>query len=230
MAVALVVLVVMAVGGLLILLAVTPSAGTAPARVAAMLAANGAPSDNGVVAPKVADALLATEDSRYYSESAIDPQGAARAVWGLITHNPNEGGATIEVQLAKMLYTPKRSDPIALAEQVGIAIKLDNDYSKTHILAMYLDAAYFGDGAYGVTAAAQHYFGLTPSQLSWGQAALLAGLVQAPSSYDPHYHLSAALARRNHVLARLVAVKRLTRAEVQAIDSAPLNPVITFGG
>jgi penicillin-binding protein 1A len=218
------------VGALLIGLALTPSAGTAPARVRALLATHSAPSDGGVVPAKVAAALLATEDSRYRSDWAVDPQGTLRAVWGLVTSNPNEGGATIEVQLAKMLYTPRQSDPVSLAEQVGLAVKLDHDFSKTRILAMYLDAAYFGDGAYGVTQAAQHYFGVSADQLDWGQAALLAGLVQAPSSYDPHGHLSAALSRRGHVLARLVAVGTLTGAEVKAIDAAPLNPVVSFSG
>jgi penicillin-binding protein 1A len=129
-----------------------------------------------------------------------------------------------------MLYTPKRSDPVALAEQTAIAFKLDHDFSKTHILAMYLDAAYFGDGAYGVTQAAQHYFGVAPDSLRWGQAALLAGLVQAPSRYDPHGHLHAALLRRDDVLNRLVAVGALTRSDVRAIEAEPLDPAVTFSG
>ena len=217
-------------GALLVLLAVTPSPSSAPARVAADLAAHGAPSDGGVVPAKVSAAVLATEDSRYYHDPAIDPQGAVRAAWGIVTANPNEGGATIEVQLAKLLYTPRRSDPLALAEQSAIAFKMDHDFSKTHILAMYLDAAYFGDGAYGVTAAAHRYFGLPPDQLSWAQASLLAGLVQAPSAYDPHKHLSAALRRRAHVLARLEAVGTLTAAQVRAVEAEPLNPAIPFQG
>lgn len=215
---------------LLIALEVTPSARSAPARVAAILAAHDAPSDQGVLPAKVAAAVLATEDSRYYSDPAIDPQGAVRATWGLITSNPNEGGATIEVQLAKLLYTPRHSDPMSLVEQVAIAIKLDRDFSKKQILAMYLDAAYFGDGAYGITAASERYFGVSPEQLSWGQASLLAGLVQAPSAYDPHVHLSAALRRRDHVLARMEAVGTLSASRVKQIEAAPLDPAITFTG
>ncbi len=228
--IAAVVVVTVLAGILLVLLALTPSAGTAPSKVRAILAEHGAPSDGGQVPEKVATALLATENSRYRSDWAIDPQGTARAVWGIITHNPNEGGATIEVQLAKMLYTPRRSDPLALAEQVAIGFKLDHDFSKTRILAMYLDAAYFGDGAYGITQAAHHYFGLAPDQLSWGQAALLAGLVQAPSRYDPHGHLHTALARRDQVLSRLKAVGVLTAAEVRTVEAEPLNPVVPFYG
>lgn len=225
-----VVAVTLVAGGLLVLLAVTPSAASSPARVRAVLASHSAPSDGGRVPQKIGAALLATENSRYRSDLAIDPQGTVRAFWGLITRDPNKGGATIEVQLAKMLYTPKRSDPVALAEQVAIAFKMDHDFSKTRILAMYLDAAYFGDGAYGVTQAARHYFGVSPDDLSWGQAALLAGLVQAPSRYDPHGHLRAALARRDDVLGRLVAVGTLTRADVKVIETDPLNPVVSFYG
>lgn len=213
-----------------VLLAATPSVRSAPALVARELAANHAPSDQGVVPYKVATALLATEDSRFYSDPALDPQGTARALWGLVSHNPNEGGATIEVQLAKMLYTPKRSDPVALAEQATIAFKLDHDFTKTRILAMYMDAAYFGDGAYGITQAAEHYFGLPAAQLNWGQAALLAGLVQAPSRYDPHGHLRTALVRRDEVLGRLVAVGTLTRAQAKAVEAEPLDPVVRFYG
>lgn len=195
-----------------------------------MLAEHHAPSDNGVVPARVGEAVLATEDSRFYSDTALDPQGTLRAAWGFVTANPNLGGATIEVQLAKLLYTPGRSNPGALAEQVVMAFKLDNNFTKTQILAMYLDAAYFGDGAYGVTEAALHYFGLEPSQLSWGQAALVAGLLQAPSAYDPRTHLSAALARRSHVFARLVAVGRLSAAQARTDESASLDPAIPFGG
>ncbi len=210
--------------------AVTPSASDAPARVMALLAEHHAPSDNGVVPTRIGDAVLATEDSRFYSDTALDPQGTLRAAWGFVTANPNLGGATIEVQLAKLLYTPGRSDPGSLAEQVVMAFKLDHDFTKTEILAMYLDAAYFGDGAYGVTQAALHYFDREPSQLSWGQAALIAGLLQAPSAYDPRTHLSAALKRRSHVFARLVAVGRLSSSQALADQSAPLDPAIPFGG
>lgn len=212
------------------LLVTTPSVDNAPALVADILAAHHDPGDHGVVPPKVAAALLATEDSRFYSDPAVDFRGTVRAVWGMITQNPNEGGATLEVQLAKLLYTPDRSDPLALAKQVALAIKMDQTFTKHQILAMYLDAAYFGDGAYGITAAAHHYFGVSPEALDWAQASLLAGLVQAPSAYNPHHHLSVALLRRDHVLARLVAVGDLTPAQVAAVKAEPLHPAVPFTG
>ncbi|MHB1534613.1 MAG: biosynthetic peptidoglycan transglycosylase, partial [Acidimicrobiales bacterium] len=216
-------------GGLLVLILTAPSVDGAPRRVAAILAAHGAPSDQGVIPAKVSAALLATEDSRYYEDPALDPLGVARAVMGVLTNNGNDGGATIEQQLAKMLYAPGTS-PAAELEQVGVAFRLDDKFTKNQILAMYLNAAYFGDGAYGVTAAAERYFGVAPGQLTWAQATLLAGLVQAPSGYDPHGHLSLAKARQSHVLERLVAVHTLTAAQAAEIYRAPLDPAIAFYG
>lgn len=229
-AIAVMIVATLLAGAMALLLVVTPSVANAPVLVQRILTAHHEPSDNGVIPTKVADALLATEDSRFYSDPALDPQGTARALWGLITRNPNEGGATLEVQLAKLLYTPGRSDPQALAEQVALAIKFDHDFTKKQILAMYLNAVYFGDGAYGITAAAEHYFGRTPEQLNWGQATLLAGLVQAPSAYNPARHLRLALLRRDHVLARLVAVGTLTQAQVRAVQAEPLDPAVPFTG
>lgn len=226
----LVALVVLAAAGFGAMLYFSPSVSTAPARVQAILTAHHAPSDDGVVPAKVGEALLATEDSRYYHGLAIDPRGVVRGTWGAITGDSAAGGATIEMQLAKMLYTPGNSDPLAVVEQVALAFKLDQHFSKTQILAMYLDAAYFGDGAYGITEAALHYFGVPPDQLTWGQASLLAGLVQAPTSYDPHGHLTLALERRQHVLDRLVATGTLTRAEADQAAAAPLNPAVPFSG
>jgi penicillin-binding protein 1A len=207
-------LVVVGAIGLGVLVLASPSVGNAPALVSAILATHHAPSDDGHIPSRLGQALLATEDSRFYHDPALDPLGVGRAIIGLVTGNGSEGGATIEQQLAKMLY----------------AFRFDAMYTKAHILAMYLDAAYFGDGAYGCTAAAEHYFGVPPGDLSWAQASLLAGLVQAPSKYDPHGHLSLARSRQRHVLARLVATGTLTPAEAQTIYAQPLGPAVSFYG
>ncbi len=222
-------LMVLAAAGLAAVILTSPSVAGAPARVQAILAAHHAPSDNGVIPTRLAAALLATEDSRFYGDPALDPRGVVRATVGLVTNNGNDGGAAIEQQLAKMLYAPGTSVGAEL-RQVGVAFRLDEQFSKAEILAMYLDAAYFGDGAYGVTGAALHYFGVPPGQLSWAQASLLAGLVQAPSNYDPHGHLSLARKRQAHVLARLVATHQLTGAQSKAAWDAPLDPVVAFYG
>ncbi len=229
LAVGLLILLVLAAAGLFAVVLTSPSVSDAPKLVNAMLAAHDAPSDHGVIPSRLAAALLATEDSRYYQDPALDPRGVARATIGVVTNNGNDGGATIEQQLAKMLYAPGTSLGAEL-RQVGVAFRLDQHFSKQRILAMYLDAAYFGDGAYGVTDAALHYFGVAPEQLSWTQATLLAGLVQAPTKYDPHGHFSLARARQAHVLARLVATHQMTASEASATWTAPLAPALPFYG
>lgn len=219
-----------AVGTALLYLTETaPSVADAPQRVSAVLAAHSAPSDNGAIPARVATAVLATEDSRYYHDPALDPLGVLRAAVGLLTSNGNDGGASIEQQLAKLLYAPGTAVGAEI-RQVGVAFRLDQHFSKAQILAMYLNVAYFGDGAYGVTAASYHYFGVMPGQLSWAQASLIAGLVQAPTEYDPHGHLGLARERQAHVLSRLVATHALTRAEAAAVFGEPLDPAISFFG
>jgi penicillin-binding protein 1A len=222
-------IVLVLVAALLLLIQTAPSVSGAPERVAAILAAHHAHSDNGVLPTRVATALLATEDSRYYHDPALDPLGVTRASIGVVTSNGKDGGATIEQQLAKLLYVPGTGLGSEL-KQAGVAFRLDQRFSKRSILAMYLDAAYFGDGAYGVTDASYHYFDLPPGQLSWAQATLLAGLVQAPTAYDPHGHLSRARARQSHVLARLVATHAMTAAEAAQVYADPLDPAVAFFG
>jgi penicillin-binding protein 1A len=175
------------------------------------------------VPTKVEAALLATEDSRYEANPGVDPLGVARWLVGTIEGRADAGGATIEQQLAKMLYTGGRQQPVDQLEQVGLALKLDRSYTKQQILRMYLSTAYFGHGYYGLTAAANGYFHRSPDALTWPQAALLAGLVQAPSAYDPITHPALALSRRGHVLARLAATGRITDAQAAAFDRSGLQ-------
>ena len=194
----------------------TPSVGDAAQRVAAQLAAHSAPALSGPAPTRVADALIATEDSRFYSNPGVDPVSLARLPISLVLHR-DQGGATLEQQLAKNLYERGKGGPMAQAEEAVLALKLDRAYSKQQVLTMYLDDGSYGHGFYGLTAASEGYFGIAPDQLSWAQASLLAGLFQAPSAYDPLEHKDAARARQLHVLDRLVAVGTLTRAQAVAV-------------
>lgn len=151
------------------------------------------------------DAVISTEDRRFYRHWGIDPIGIARAVWqnyrrGRIV----EGGSTITQQLTKLLFlTPDKSLERKLKEVV-LALELERRYSKDRILEMYLNQVYFGNGAYGVEAAARTYFGKSVSELTVREAALLAGLPRAPATYSPFEHPEAAKRRREAVLRRLV--------------------------
>lgn len=203
----------------------TPGVGDARDRVDALLAGHGAPPLAGGLPERLTVAVLATEDSRFAGHVGVDWRGALRAPWGLVTGR-DLGGSTLPQQLAKNLYEDGAQDPLARVRSVVLAVKLDAHWSKEELLRMYLDSAYFGHGFWGATAASEGYFGLAPGQLSWAQATLLAGLLQAPSAYDPLEHPERAAARQAHVLDRLVDVGALTRAEADEVAATPWGLVL----
>jgi penicillin-binding protein 1A len=170
------------------------------------------------------DAVLATEDRRFYSHWGIDPIGIGRAVWqnyrrGRIV----EGGSTITQQLTKVLFlTPDKSLERKLKEAI-LALELERRYSKDRILEMYLNQVYFGHGAYGVEAAARTYFGKSVSELTVRESALIAGLPRAPSAYSPFDHAEAAKRRREVVFRRLVEYGALKEAEAKRLARSDLG-------
>jgi membrane peptidoglycan carboxypeptidase len=214
--------VVLLVGGTAGWLA-TPSVSDAGRRVAALAARDGAGHLHAGV----------PHDARFYGEPGIDPVGIARAAWVTLHGGGTDpGGSTLSQQLAKQLYTGGRSNVGADLEQVALAVKLNLAYSKADILRMYADTVYFGNGFYGLHNAACGYFARTPSALTLAQASVLAGLVQAPSAYDPLHHLALARARQRYVLARLVATGTITAARASQVARAPLHlaPGASCGG
>src|SRR4026209_1148815 len=172
------------------------------------------------------EAVLATEDSRFYSHHGVDPMGIARAVYQNFRHGRIvEGGSTITQQLAKVLFlTPDKSLDRKLKEAV-LAIELERRYSKDRLLEMYLNQIYFGHGAFGVEAASRTFFGKSVKDLSIAESALLAGLPKAPSTYSPFDHPEAAKRRRGIVLARMVDVSVLKDAEAKKLGAAKLDLV-----
>jgi penicillin-binding protein 1A len=170
------------------------------------------------------DAVIATEDKRFYSHFGVDPIGIARALYqnyrrGRIA----EGGSTITQQLTKVLFlTPDKSLERKLKEAF-LALELERRYSKDRILEMYLNQVYFGHGAYGVEAAARTYFGKSVSELTVREAALLAGLPRAPSGYSPFDHPEAARRRRGVVLSRMVEFGSLKPAEAKRLAASDLG-------
>lgn len=201
----------------------TPSVGDAESRIASRLSAHGAADLRALPVPdRVGSAIIATEDSRFRSHWGLDALGVLRAALHVSDSRHDAGGATLDQQLAKNLWTGD-AGVLVKAEQVELAFKLEARYSKDQILEMYEAEVYFGHGFYGLPAAAQGYFGVAPASLSWAQASLLAGLVQAPSGYDPYRHLDRAKQRQRHVLDRLVATHRLTATQADAAFTAPLG-------
>jgi len=170
------------------------------------------------------DAILATEDRRFYSHWGIDPIGVARAVIqnyrrGRIV----EGGSTITQQLTKVLFlTPDKSVERKLKEAV-LALELERRYSKDRILEMYLNQVYFGAGSYGVEAAARTYFGKGVSELTVRESALIAGLPRAPTNYSPFDRPEAAKRRREVVLRRLVEFGSIKDEEAKRLAKTDLG-------
>src|SRR5213593_4782045 len=170
------------------------------------------------------DAILATEDRRFYSHWGIDPIGVARAlVQNYRRGRFVEGGSTITQQLTKVLFlTPDKSLERKLKEAV-LALELERRYSKDRILEMYLNQVYFGHGSYGVEAAARTYFGKSVSELSVRESALIAGLPRAPSNYSPFEHPEVAKLRRELVLRRLVDFGVLKDEEAKRLEKTDLG-------
>jgi membrane peptidoglycan carboxypeptidase len=190
------------------------------------------------VAPVMREAQVAIEDSRFYDHGAIDPTGLTRAILeDLRTGEATQGASTLTQQFVKMTLQAKAlSQGQTAAAQAAIAktlprkltdlryaVALERSWSKDQILQGYLNLAYYGDGSYGVEAAALHYFDVHARSLNLTQSATLAGLVQTPSATDPVRHPKAALARRNVVLDRMHELHELTTAQWKAAVKRPLS-------
>jgi membrane peptidoglycan carboxypeptidase len=177
------------------------------------------------VAPILREAVVATEDERFYRHHGIDLIGLFRALPYDVVHlSFAQGASTITEQVAKILYLQGNDhSPWRKLEDAALALKLENRYAKEQILGAYLDSVYFGEGAYGVWAASKRYFGVPPRRLGPGQASLLAGLIQAPSAYDPLRHPQAARARQIEVLRSLVRNGDLTEREAASALARPLR-------
>lgn len=171
----------------------------------------------------VPEAFLAIEDRRFYSHWGIDPRGMARALWTNMTSGRTEGGSTITQQLAKFTFLSSEKSLGRKAREVLIAFWLEAWLSKDEILERYLSNAYFGDNAYGLRAASLHYFHRQPEKLSLGQAAMLAGLMKAPSSLAPTKHYDLAEKRMRTVLQAMVEAGYLKPAQATAVPSPRLD-------
>ncbi|AWN42049.1 transglycosylase domain-containing protein [Methylobacterium durans] len=181
--------------------------------------------------PYLPRAFVAIEDRRFYSHLGVDPVGIARAVaQNLTRRGVAQGGSTLTQQLAKNLFlTPERSASRKIQEAI-LALWLEHKYSKDEILELYLNRVYFGAGAYGVEAAAQRYFGKPAKSVSLAEAAMLGGLVQAPSRLAPNRNLPAAQARAAQVLAAMQDLGFAKPQDVKVALAQPARPASSRGG
>ena len=164
-------------------------------------------------------AAVATEDARFYHHSGVDMKGLARvAVKTLLLHDSSQGGgSTITQQLAKTLYPRnERAGKIQLVftklKEWITAVRLERDYTKNEIMAMYLNSIFFGSGAYGVKAASETFFAKEPCDLTVEESALLVGMVNKPTRYNPVINPDNALKRRNFVIGQMQKAGYLDKA------------------
>src|SRR6478735_8553781 len=169
--------------------------------------------------PHVVEAFIAIEDRRFYNHWGVDPRGVARALWSNVTTGRTQGGSTITQQLAKFTFLTPEQSLGRKAREALIAFWLEAWLTKDEILERYLSNAYFGDNVYGLRAASLHYFYRKPENLKPEQAAMLAGLLQAPSRLAPTNNPELAERRMRLVLRSMVDVGYLTQAEADALPT-----------
>jgi len=188
------------------------------------------------MSPYIKDAIIAIEDSRFYDHAGVDPQGILRAVVANLTKGDQQGASTITQQYVTNVINESRvshdrPDEVVLSGQkdmgdklreMKLAIALEKKFSKEQILEGYLNIVFFNSDAYGIEAAAHYFFSTTAKDLTLPQAALLAGLVNSPTFYNPAINPDNSIARRNQVLGEMLSLGKITQAEH---DQAVATPV-----
>ena len=192
------------------------------------------------LSPNLIYALIATEDVRFHNHSGIDFRSLARVLVKTILggRSASGGGSTISQQLAKNLFQTRDSTftrsatslpkiTIAKLKEWITAVKLERNYTKEEIIAMYLNTVTFGSNAYGIRAAAATFFAKLPSQLSLDEAALLVGIINAPSRYSPVRNPERAAMRRNHVLSQMCKYSFIAHSYCDSLSQLPINLTFT---
>ena len=175
------------------------------------------------VPTQLAEAVVATEDESFYSHHGIDSIGLARALlYDLTNLCLCQGGSTITEQLVKDVYLGGSARGYNKLKELVMALKVEGVITKRQIMADYLSEITTGFGRYGVTSAACAYFHAPLADLTLGQFALLAGVTQAPSLYDPTVNPKAAATRRSYVLAAMVADRMITKDQAAAANAEPV--------
>ena len=172
-------------------------------------------------------AVLAVEDARFFEHHGLSARAIARAlVMNVLARRKAQGGSTITQQLARGLFlTPEKNLSRKIKEAL-LSVEIEKRYSKERILELYFNLVYFGHGAYGVEAAAQTYFKKSVGELNLAEAAMLAGLPNAPNRFSPIVDPERARRRRDHVLSRMVDEKLIARADADAASRTPFNEAL----
>ena len=180
------------------------------------------------ISPALVNALIATEDARFYKHSGIDLRALFRVGFGVLTHNNKGGGSTITQQLAKNLFprdphASKAKLVLTKFKEWVVAVKLEHEFSKNEIMALYFNTVDFGNNSMGIKSASKTYFNKTPLELNTEEAALLVGMLKAPTKYSPTRNPNASTERRNTVLAQMNKYKYLTDTECDSLQQLPID-------
>jgi len=176
------------------------------------------------VPKQLIQAVLATEDARYYEHPGVDLIGMIRAAKVVLTSGrKSQGASTITMQVARNFFLSRKKTYTRKINEILLALKIDKELSKQKVLELYLNKIYLGNRAYGVAAAAKVYYGKTLDQLTLPEMAMIAGLPQAPSRNNPIENPQGALKRRNHVLSRMLEVGFITKKQYESAIKAPLT-------
>ncbi len=176
------------------------------------------------VPPLMIQAVLATEDARYYSHPGVDLISLIRAARAVIrSGRKSQGASTITMQVARNFFLTRKKTYSRKIKEILLAIKIDKEFSKKKILELYLNKVYFGKRAYGIAAASQVYYGKKLNQLTLPQIAMIAGLPQAPSRNNPLNNPKGAVERRNHVLKRMLETGYIDKVTYKKAIKAPIT-------
>jgi penicillin-binding protein 1A len=168
------------------------------------------------IPPAFIQAIIATEDSRFYKHFGVDPFGISRALLRDLVHlRLKEGGSTLTQQLAKLLFLKPEKTLRRKIQEAVLAMQIEKAYTKKEILVFYCNQIYLGHGRYGVETASRYFFGKPAHEMTLAESALLAGLVQRPEAYSPIRNPEMATRRRNHVLARMVEEGYITQDQAR---------------
>ncbi len=175
------------------------------------------------MAPALVQAIVATEDADFYHHGGINPKAIFRAALkDIIARKKVEGASTLTQQLAKQVFLTPAKDFRRKINEAFLAVDIEKNFTKDQIFELYANQVYLGHGAYGVEAASRLYFGKHAKDLTFSEAAMIAGLIRAPMYYSPITHLDHATARRNHVLRRMYEEHYINKQQFQQAVNAPI--------
>ncbi len=176
------------------------------------------------VAPDFLNALLAREDSRFYKHRGVDPIGIVRAVVRNVGRgSAREGASTLTQQLARNSFPLGGKNIHRKILEAFVSLRMEQHFSKNEILEAYVNRIYFGSGVYGIETASLAYFGKRAKDLKLGEAAMIAGIIRAPTYFSPHRNPKGAASQRNQVLERMAKLGSIQTAQADAARSAPLT-------